>query len=103
MPTYLIWLIIFVILPLSVLGIKYRKILRDYYEVLILCVLGAFTFSTPWDLAAVERGIWYFPEKNMVGVWILGLPIEEYLFYALVTLLVSTTTLISWKKWGEPL
>ena len=35
----------------------------------------------PWDIAFASRGIWGFNEAYLSGVWILGLPLEEWLFF----------------------
>lgn len=59
----------------------------------------AFVFTTPWDNAAVARGIWGFPSGRFwrqVG-W---LPVEEYAFFVIqtaeVVLLVEALRRLGW-------
>lgn len=35
----------------------------------------------PWDIAFTERGIWGFNPDYLSGLWIAGIPIEEWLFF----------------------
>lgn len=44
------------------------------------CVLVAIAFLG-WDIAFTEYGIWGFDDRYLVGVKILGLPIEEWMFF----------------------
>ena len=92
--TYLYWLALFVVLPLLALWIWEWSYLIRYKLTLLYCVLLALIFSIPWDIWAVETQIWLFPADTNIGVWIAGLPLEQYLFMVLVTLLLSTITLI---------
>ncbi len=35
----------------------------------------------PWDIAFTERGIWGFNPAYLSGIWIAGIPLEEWLFF----------------------
>lgn len=35
----------------------------------------------PWDIAFTERGIWGFNQDYLSGIWIAGIPLEEWLFF----------------------
>ena len=35
----------------------------------------------PWDIAFTERGIWGFNPDYLSGLWIAGIPLEEWLFF----------------------
>lgn len=48
-------------------------------------------FTSPWDNAAVKKGIWGFP-PHLHSFKIKYLPIEEYLFFFIQTLLVALST-----------
>ncbi|MER3523880.1 MAG: hypothetical protein C4326_07370 [Ignavibacteria bacterium] len=37
-----------------------------------------------WDLIAAARGHWSFNPHYVIGVWVLELPLEEYLFFPVV-------------------
>jgi lycopene beta-cyclase len=37
-----------------------------------------------WDVVATARGHWWFDDRYVLGVRLLGLPIEEWLFFVVV-------------------
>lgn len=100
MYEYLIWLLIFVILPLIILWIWKFRDLAKYKKVFFLAPVGSLIFSIPWDIIAVRENIWYFREPHILGIWLFGLSIEEYLFIIFVTLLFSSITVLLWKRLG---
>lgn len=91
---YLIWLSIFVWVPTLLLWVTNFDILRRYKRTLLFCTFFALLFSIPWDYWATKSKIWIFPQETNLGIWLGGLPLEEYLFIIFVTLEVSTITLI---------
>jgi lycopene cyclase domain-containing protein len=36
------------------------------------------------DAIATARGDWWFAQRYLIGVWIAGLPVEEWLFFLVV-------------------
>lgn len=44
-------------------------------------ILGMMLLFIPWDAWAASRGIWGFNPEHLVGFELLGLPIEEWLFF----------------------
>lgn len=102
MYSYAIWLLVFVILPLSVLWLLNYQKLKNYKKVFYLTLAGAFIFSYPWDLIAINQRIWYFERPHILGIFILGLPLEEYIFIIGVALLFTITTIILWERVGKP-
>jgi len=101
MYEYLLWLSIFVISPLMIVWLIKFQDLKKYGVVLILTLIGAFIFSVPWDIIAVRERVWYFKEPQILGILLLGLPIEEYLFIISVTLWGSTLTILLWESLGK--
>lgn len=100
MYEYLLWLLIFVILPLTILWIVKFGELKKYKIVFMLAPIGSAIFSIPWDYIAIKEKIWYFKEPHILGIWLLGLPIEEWFFIIFVTLLFSTITVLLWNRYG---
>jgi len=45
--------------------------------------------ATPWDSAAVARGLWGFDPQRILGIRAFGLPVEELAFFGLQTLLTA--------------
>ncbi len=95
---YVIWLTIFIILPTVFLWVLNWKYLTQYWKPVIYCAIWALIFSIPWDIWAVYADIWRFHEGTNIGLPILGLPIEEYLFMILVTAQISTVVLLIRKR-----
>ena len=88
--TYARFLGLFVVVPILVLAVRYR---RTYTRremgalgILMLVVYGA---TIPWDNLAVKWGLWHFRPDLIWGITLGYLPLEEYLFFGLQTLLVG--------------
>jgi lycopene cyclase domain-containing protein len=68
-------------LPLEfVLGARvYRRPRR-----LAATLLPVMAVYVTWDLVATARGHWSFADRYILGVRLLGLPMEEWLFFLVV-------------------
>jgi lycopene cyclase domain-containing protein len=51
-----------------------------------------------WDLLATHRGHWWFADEYVLGVRLLGLPLEEWLFF----LVVPVCALLTFEALGRP-
>lgn len=100
MYSYLLWLAVFIFLPLFTLWIWHYQYLSKFKPVFLLTIVGSLIFAFPWDHFAIKEHIWYFTKPYIVGIWLFGLPLEEWLFIIFVTFLISTTTVLLWKKMG---
>lgn len=52
-------------------------------------VLLAVTYTTPWDNYLVASGVWYYNPDLVTGIVIGYVPIEEYTFFVLETVLAG--------------
>ena len=52
-------------------------------------VLLAVTYTTPWDNYLVATGVWYYNPELVTGLVIGYVPIEEYTFFVLETVLAG--------------
>jgi lycopene beta-cyclase len=70
-----------VTLPLElVLGARvYRR-----PRLLLATLLPVLAVFIVWDLVATARGHWWFDERFLIGIRLLGLPLEEWLFFLVV-------------------
>lgn len=98
--SYPLWLCLFLILPLAILWKIKFEILIKYKLVLTLTTLGCLAVSIPWDILSVKDRIWYFSIPHILGAWLLGLPVEEYIYISFVGLLSSCVTILFWEKYG---
>jgi lycopene cyclase domain-containing protein len=62
-----------------------------YVAVLTLAVI-ALVYTSPWDNYLVATGVWWYDEALVSGVTIGWVPIEEYCFFALQTVLTGLWT-----------
>ncbi|NOK13168.1 lycopene cyclase domain-containing protein [Corallococcus exercitus] len=88
--TYARFLGIFVVLPILFLLVRYRRTLswRGLAPMGMLLVV-VYAATSPWDNMAVKWGLWGFDPERIWGVKLGYLPLEEYLFFGLQTLLVG--------------
>ncbi|HZJ53604.1 MAG TPA: lycopene cyclase domain-containing protein [Myxococcaceae bacterium] len=89
--TYACFLGLFVALPLVVLlTLWWRETVKRLpWKGLVLLLLVAYLTTAPWDNVAVKHGLWSFPEGKTWGIRLGYLPLEEYLFFGLQTLLTG--------------
>ncbi len=100
--SYLIWLALFVLAPTGLLWAFYSKVLKRHWRVIFLAPVYALIFSIPWDYISIQERIWYYQTPYIAGLWIFGLPLEEYLFIIFVTLLFANISAVVWNYIGVP-
>ncbi len=99
--TYFQFLLVFLGIPIIILlGLTYndarqeRKIpsyrlgVAPWLAVLIHIIV-AVLYTTPWDNYLVATGVWYYDPKLVSGIKIGWVPIEEYIFFMLQSLLAG--------------
>ncbi len=102
--TYFQSLLFFLGLPLLLLLIvnyKLRLLNQKTILILLLNILIAMIYTTPWDNYLVATRIWWYNPDQVNGLTLGYVPIEEYTFFAVQTLLVGLWTLFVYKKTGE--
>jgi len=99
MPVYALFLVVFFALPALVLGWLLRTEIRRYARTILWCLIFVYTFGAVWDWLSVRTGVWRYDSAPTLGVWIDGLPIEEFLgFYIFGTLLIAGIALYALKR-----
>jgi lycopene cyclase domain-containing protein len=84
---------IFAVIPSLILLFILRK--RINLKNLGISLLILFIIGVLWDQISVRLGIWSFSEEKIIGNF-FGIPIEEYIFFIFVPLLViSVYTLVN--------
>jgi lycopene cyclase domain-containing protein len=62
---------------------------RAVWAGILVHVLLAVTYTTPWDNYLVATGVWYYNPELVTGIVIGYVPIEEYTFFVLETILAG--------------
>ena len=70
------------------------------YISVFLHVLIALVYTTPWDNYLVASGVWWYDPALVTGLTIGWVPIEEYTFFIVQTLLTGiwTVAVLQWSK-----
>ena len=99
--TYTRFLAIFLVIPilaaagLNWLDYRKKKKLPDdshfvpFWVSLVVHISVAVIYTTPWDNYLVATGVWYYDPALVTGVKIGWVPVEEYSFFVLQTLLAG--------------
>ena len=104
--TYLSFLVVFLMVPLAAVGLlRLRDAGRGRRRpralsawpaawVVGVHVLVAVVYTTPWDNYLVATGVWFYDPSLVLGVTLGWVPLEEYLFFVLQSLLIG-----GWLLW----
>ncbi len=92
--TYVDFLLLFLVLPLSVLVIFLRRRLLDRRFLVLtgILMLTALVYMAPWDHIAAVWGLWTWANSQTWGLRWWAIPPEEYLFCVLEALLAISLT-----------
>ncbi len=97
--SYSLFLIIFVCVPLVVLiYIMRAHLTRGIALALAVLILLAVIYTTPWDNYLVATRVWYYDPALVWNVVFGYVPLEEYLFFILQTILAGMFTLWLWRR-----
>ena len=92
--TYLIWLAIFIGLPVGFLWLRWPREIWGQRRALGWTVAGSMVGGWLWDGIAIQAGVWYYDPANIAGMWLLDMPLEEWLWIVGVTLLFGSLTIV---------
>jgi lycopene cyclase domain-containing protein len=96
--TYFGFLLRFLVIPLVLIGgLTWRDLRRGVTRplalrnwpagvVLLVHVVVALLYTTPWDNYLVATGVWWYDPTLVTGITLGWVPLEEYTFFVLQTL-----------------
>lgn len=70
------------------------KIFRRHIDIIVTATLLFGSYYTFSDWFAVDAGVWYFDQQQILGIHFMGLPLEEILFFYLTSLLVVQSLIL---------
>jgi lycopene cyclase domain-containing protein len=83
MYTYLIFNIAVIIFPFILSFDRKVAFWRKWPYLMVSIILGDLIFVT-WDSIVTDIGHWSFNEDHLTGIWVFGIPLEEFLFFVTV-------------------
>ncbi len=99
--SYLLWLAIFFGIPLLTFFLIDFRLFINHKKIFTKIIIGSFIFAYPWDILAIAHRAWSFPQ-GLIGIYLLGLPLEEFLWGGMFALMVAYFTLLLLKqKYGK--
>lgn len=102
MPVYLAFLLGLVALPAVVIAVAARRSLWQHRRTFAWSLAFVVTAGGAWDWLSWRTGVWRYDTAPTLGIWLSGLPIEEFLgFYVFGTLLIVCTALLALERVGS--
>jgi lycopene cyclase domain-containing protein len=75
-----------------------RKLSRLTWIGLLGMVVAALVYTSPWDNYLVATKVWFYDPRAVLNIILGYLPLEEYLFIILQTLLVGLFAVWLWRR-----
>jgi lycopene cyclase domain-containing protein len=76
------------------------------YLVILMHVGLALFYTTPWDNYLVATGVWWYDPDLVIGIRLGWVPVEEYLFFIVQTMLTGFWALnlmrLKWLRAASP-
>ena len=94
---YLLWLLLFIGIPTTILWIVNGRYLFRYRKVYLYCLVCSILFGFPWDTWAIRTHMWHYGSGHILGIWVLGQPLEECLFLLTAPILFTSIALAARK------
>lgn len=97
--TYFGFLALFVILPTAILLFLLSRTLQRAEVLMIsLLIVIAVVYTAPWDNYLVATRVWWYDPALVTGITIGWVPIEEYSFFVMQTLMTGLCLLFLGKR-----
>lgn len=73
---------------------------KNIWKGILIHIILAVTYTTPWDNYLVATGVWYYDPNLVTGIVFGYVPLEEYTFFVLETLMIGLLwwRLAGWKE-----
>ncbi len=100
--TYLLFLILFLFIPIALMILYTARDRRALppelaafspVAAILIHIVVALVYTTPWDNYLVATGVWWYNPELVLGITLGWVPIEEYTFFVVQSIL---TGLVVW-------
>lgn len=100
--TYPLFLLIYLVVPILILGVWLRRewLQTWWLRAAAFTILIALVYTTPWDNYLVATQVWYYDPARVWNIILGWVPLEEYLFFVLQTILAGLIVagLLKWEN-----
>ncbi len=97
LPFLLVWALPVIALQ-WLAGGRYLWRARRRWPWIVLALGAYFTLA---DAVAIAAGIWRFDRRQLTGLYLANVPVEETLFYLLTAAMVVQAFVIAWAAWDD--
>lgn len=91
--SYLVYMLIFTMLPTTILWSINFKFLKRNLKIIILTVSLAVIYQLIADLIAENWQAWFFSNDKILQIWIFNFPLENTLFFILTSFATASAVL----------
>lgn len=93
--SYLFYMCVFAVTPLFYIWLKYHSVLWRYRNVIKRVLIIGIVYAIIADSIAIKiLGIWGFNENKILNFWLFGMPIDDFIFAVVISIIVSSATLL---------
>ena len=85
---YLFHMLVWMLPIVALQWFAFHKILKRNWKALVSAPIIVGTYLIATDGVAIHYGIWFFDSNKILGIHILGIPLEGCIFFYLTALLV---------------
>ncbi len=97
---YLGYMLIFTLVPISLIWAKHHHYLRRNWRVLAMVMGIGVLYQLAVDPFAEAWHAWFFTRSQTLGLWFLNFPIENTIFFALVSFAIASAMLALIEHYG---
>ncbi len=91
------WALPVLLIQLGLLAFVHRGQLRRVLRAVLPPVFAVTAWLVAADHLAIRAGIWRFDRKQLLGIHLGAVPLEEALFFLLTNLLVGLGLVLFWR------
>lgn len=86
-------MLIFTLIPIGILWIKNFRFLKKNIKIIWLTAIIALAYQLVTDPFAERWNAWFFSKDRILGIWVFNFPIENMLFFILISIAISSAVL----------
>lgn len=82
-PIFFFFLILGAVITVM-MGVYAHRRVQIHFKSIAIATAAFFVYGLPLELLFFNNKVWTFGHEYSLGLWLYGMPIEEYLFYLIM-------------------